>query len=220
MIIKSKPLKPFFFKCGAVLVSRYLKLHFNKLAINPVTIKPNHSYLLMCNHFSYLDGVLAYHLANKTLWQPGHMKKLYIMSVKKQMEKNPWLRYVGSFSVEPRRFSMVESFKYAAEVLSQPGNVLLFYPQAWLESCHVKTIHFEEGLNELVTRINGNCQLLWSSNIIEFFESPKPSINFEMLDCGTAEAFDFEMLKQQVNLHHRKSVEKNIRYTRQDITTP
>ncbi|RYY33255.1 MAG: glycerol acyltransferase [Sphingobacteriaceae bacterium] len=217
MIIKSKPLHPFFFKCGALIIKQLLRRRFKKLNIKPVDIKPNHSYLLMCNHFSFLDGFLAYHLANEVLWKKDGMRKLYIMSLKDQMRKNPWLRYVGSFSVDPRKLSILESFEYAAEVLSTPGNVLLFYPQAWLESCHIRHIHFEEGLYEIVTRIKGDCQLLWSSNIIEFFESASPTMYFNMLDCGTNNDFDFDAVKKQVNRHHRKSLEQHIRFTSEPI---
>lgn len=213
MIIKSRPLPPFFFKCGAILVGWFLKRRFNKLLIRDIGIKSGHSYLLMCNHFSFLDGLLAYYLCNKLFWKTGGMRKLYIMSLKKQMEKNKWLRYVGSFSVEPGRRSIKESFAYAAEVLSEPGNLLLFYPQGNLESSHIRHIRFEDGLNEIVPAIKGNCQLVWSSNIVDFFESTKPSVSFNLLDCGTNKDYDFERLKREVNAHHRRSVERNIRFT-------
>jgi hypothetical protein len=213
MIIKSKPLHPFSFWWGALFVSIFLNRRFNKIKINEIDIKPNHSYILMCNHFSFLDGFLAYYLSNKLFRKKDGMRKLYIMSIKKQMEKNWWLRYIGSFSIDPGKRSIEESFAYAAEVLSEPGNLLLFYPQAKLESSHIRKIHFEDGLNQIIPQIKGNCQLVWSSNIIEYFESTKPSLQYNLLDCGTNETYDFEVLKQKVNLHHRASIEKNFRFT-------
>ncbi len=213
MIIKSKPLTPFFFKSGAWLLGLLFKRRFNKMVINEVPVKPNHSYILMCNHFSFWDGFWAYYLCRKVLWKEGGMKRMYIMSLKKQMEKNPWLRYCGSFSVDPGRRSIKESFEYAAEVLSEPGNLLIFYPQGKLESCHIKRIQFEHGLAEIVPIIKGKCQLLWSSNIIEYFESIKPSVYFHMLDCGTNNGFNFNALQQQVNQHHREALQRTVRYT-------
>lgn len=219
MIIKAKPLNPFFFKCGAILIGWILKRRFNKILVHGIDIKPDHSYLLMCNHFSFLDGLLAYHLCHKALWKNG-MKRLYIMSLKKQMEKNKWLRYCGSFSVDPGKRSIVESFEYASEILSKPGNVLLFYPQGNLESSHIRHIQFQDGLREIVPNVKGKCQLIWSSNVIEYFESTKPSLYYNLLDCGESAEFDFESVKQQVNLHHRKSIEKNIRFTKEPISYP
>ena len=212
MITTSKPLSPFFFKCGAFLFGLLFKRRFNKMVIDAVDVKPAHSYLLMCNHFSFWDGFWAFYLCDKVFWKKNGMRKMYIMSLKKQMEKNPWLRYCGSFSIEPGKRSIKESFSYAAEVLSTPGNLLVFFPQGKLESSHVRNIQFEEGITEIIPRINGNCQLIWSSNLTEYFESIKPSIYFNMLDCGTNHNFDFETLKLRVNRHHRASIKNLIRY--------
>jgi hypothetical protein len=213
MIIKSKPLPPFFLSCGAFLIGLLFKRRFNKLIIREAEIRAGHSYLLMCNHFSFWDGFLAFYLMNKEIRKPDGMKRLYIMSLKKQMEKNPWLRYVGSFSVDPGKRSIAESFDYAAEILSEPGNLLLFFPQGKLESCHIRNIQFEDGIRQIIPQIKGNCQLIWSSNIIEYFESIKPSVYFNMLDCGTNDAFDFELLKERVNKHHKDALRANIRFT-------
>ena len=146
------------------------------------------------------------------------MKKLYIMSLKKQMEKNKWLRYIGSFSIDPGKRSIGKSFDYAAEILSEPGNLLLFYPQGKLESLYTRFIKFDEGLYEIVPRIKGDCQLIWSSTTIEFFESVRPTIDSQMLDCGTNHDFDFESLKKKVNEFHLKTIQRNFRYTDEPIT--
>lgn len=214
MIIKAKPLHPFFFWWGALFVSIFLKSRFNKIKLNEIDIKDGYSYILMCNHFSFLDGFLAYYLTHKLF----RKKRLYIMSVKKQMEKNWWLRYIGSFSIDPGKRSIDKSFAYAAEVLAKPGNLVLFYPQAKLESSHIRHIHFEDGLNQIIPQIKGKCQLIWSSNIIEYFESTKPSLYYNLLDCGTNEDYNFEILKQKVNLHHRASIQKNFRFTEETST--
>jgi hypothetical protein len=217
MIIKSKPLPPFFFKCGAILIGLLFKRRFNKLVIKDIPVKPGHSYILMCNHYSFMDGLWAYYLCNKMIWGEGKMKRLYIMSLKKQMQINKWLRYIGSFSVDPGKRSIKESFAYAAEVLSEPGNLLLYYPQGNLESNHIRHIHFEEGIREIIPQIKGKCQLIWASSILEYFESTKPSMYFHVLDCGTGDDFDFEELKEKVNLHHRKAIESHIRYTKEPV---
>lgn len=218
MIIKAKPLKPFFFKFAAFILNLFIKARYNKQVIHPIDIKPGHSYILMCNHFSFADGFFAYYLCNKAFWGSNKMRQLYIMVLKKQMQKNKWLQHVGCFSVDPGRRSIQESFNYAAEVLSTPGNLLLFYPQGNLESHHITHIHFEDGLKEIVPLIKGPCQLIWCSNIIEFFESTKPSIHYNMLDCGTNKDFDFDALKSKVNTFHLNTLNKYVRFTQQPIS--
>lgn len=218
MIIKAKPLPRYLLKTFGALCGMVFRLRCHKLDIKPVDLKPNHSYLLMCNHFSFWDGFWAFYVFRRTFLKQHNMKKLYIMSLKKQMEKNPWLRYIGSFSIDPGKRSIEESFEYAAEILSEPGNLLLFYPQGKLESCYIRYIKFDEGLYEIVPKIKGDCQLIWSSTIVEYFESLNPSIFTTMLDCGTNHGFDFEGLKKIVNAYHLQSIQRNIRYTDEPIT--
>lgn len=213
MIIKSRPLPTFVLKWGTPIIQLIFRFKCNNLVIEPFEIKPNHSYILMCNHFSFWDGLWAACLWRKVFFKKNGMRCLYIMSVKKQMEKNKILRYLGSFSVDPGKRSITESFDYIAEVLNQPGNLLLFYPQGNLESAFIRHIKFDEGLYEIVTRVKGDCQLVWSSNLIEFYESFKPSIYSRMLDCGTNHDFDFDALKRKVNAFHLDSIKKLVRYT-------
>ena len=126
---------------------------------------------------------------------------------------NPWLKYFGCFSVAPGTPSVNESLSHAAELLSTPGNVVLMYPQGNLESNHVRDIVMKEGINDIVQQVKGDCQLLWSSNLIEYFESLKPSVYFHMLDCGTNHKFDFAKLVTQINAHHKEAVQKQFRFT-------
>jgi 1-acyl-sn-glycerol-3-phosphate acyltransferase len=216
MIIKAKPLPFSIMKWGFLFLAYFFKRRFNKIVVNNnITIKPGCSYLLMCNHFSFADGFFAYYLCFKWIAKRGELKGIYTMSLKKQMEKNQWLKYSGSFSVEPASRSVHESLNYAAAVLSQPGNLLVFFPQGRLESCHIGHIAFKDGIKEIIAATKGDCQLIWSSNIIEYFESTKPSVHLNLLDCGAAHNFNFETLKAAVNKHHALSLKKMIRFTKE-----
>jgi len=213
MMIKPKPFSIKTLERAARFVSWITRRRFNKMVISEAEIKPNHSYLLMCNHFSFWDGVWAIYLTLNGIHKQQAVTGFYIMSLKRQMEKNWWLKYIGAFSISPGPRSVEESLTFAAEILSTPGNLLLFYPQGNLESSHVRHIEFQQGVATIVPKIQGNCQLVWCSILTEYFESLKPSVYFNMLDCGDNHHFDFETLKQQVNEHHLLSIKKNIRFT-------
>ena len=131
------------------------------------------------------------------------------------MQKHKWLKYLGAFSIAPGSPSMEESLNYAAEILSKPGNLLLYYPQGNLESAHIRYIEFKDGLSLIVPKIEGNCQLIWCSIIMEYFESTKPSVYYNMLDCGTNNDFDFDVIKEKVNKHHLQAIKNNIRFTKE-----
>ncbi len=217
MIIKERKIPRLFFKIGWFFISWLVAKRFNKLKIHEVEIKPNTSYLLLCNHFSFWDGFLAAYLVKHTIGKAAIVNTINFMSVKKQIQMNPWLRFMGSFSVSPGKTSSGKSVAYAAEKLSTPGNVLVLYPQGNLESCHIREIEMKDGINALVPQIKGDCQIIWSSNLVEFFESLKPSINFHLLDCGTNHDFNFENLQANINQHHRLALKKQIRFTEEKL---
>jgi hypothetical protein len=37
-----------------------------------------------------------------------------------------------------------------------------------------------------------------------------------MLDCGTAEDFNFDRFKQEINKHHKESLKKSVRFTQEE----
>ena len=213
MIIKPKLLPLWFLNLCFSVMSWFLERWFNKLVIREVASKPAHSYLLMCNHFSFWDGFWATYLCWRTLRKQHQLNRIYIMVMKKQMQMNPWLRYFGCFSVSPGRASVNESVAYAAELLNTPGNVVLMYPQGNLESNHVREIVMNDGIAHIVSRVQGPCQLLWSSNLVEYFESLSPSVYFDMLDCGIREEFNLLELSWKINAHHREAVKRQFRFT-------
>ncbi|WP_295672425.1 1-acyl-sn-glycerol-3-phosphate acyltransferase [uncultured Mucilaginibacter sp.] len=215
MIIKAKPIPIFFIRLGIAPLLWFFRRRFNKMILNDIEIKPGHSYILMCNHFGFFDGFFAYYLCFKFINKKQKLKGIYTMSVKKQMEKNWWLKYSGSFSVEPGKRSVDESLDYAASLLNEPGNLLIYYPQGNLESAYIRHVEFQDGIYEIVTRTRGHCQLVWSSVLLEYFESTKQSVYFNLLDCGSNSDFDFEQLKAKVNEYHLQSIKKNIRFTKE-----
>jgi hypothetical protein len=217
MIIKANPIRVKYL----LLVGRFLawlfSWRFNKMKINEVEVFKNHSYILMCNHFSFWDGFWAGYLCLKSIYkQEPTINGFYIMILEKQLEKNKWLTRLGCFSVAPGTKTVSESLDYAASILDVPGNIFLMFPQGNLESNHVRNIVVKPGIAEIVKRIEGNCQLLWSSNLIEYFESLKPSVYFHMLNCGTNHEFNLELLTANINHHHKASIKKQFRFTEEN----
>ncbi|WP_317130531.1 lysophospholipid acyltransferase family protein [Pedobacter cryophilus] len=169
----------------------------------------------MCNHLGFWDGFWALFLSYNAIHKKQNLTGFNIMILKKQLQKNPWLRYFGCFSIAPHSKSSSESLAYAAEILSTPGNVLIMFPQGNLESQHVRYIEVKDGINNILSMVKGKCQLIWSSNLTEYFESLKPSVNFQMLDCGNNDQFDFEVLKSKINSHHQQAIQKQFRFTKE-----
>lgn len=217
MIIKAKLLPRPIFMAAARLLMWFLKKRFNKMVIHDVPLQNNSSYLLMCNHLSFWDGFWACYLAYQAIYPKQKLNGFYFMILKKQLQKNLWMRYFGGFSIVPHSKTYIESLSYTAEILSKPGNLVIMFPQGNLESQYVRHIEIKDGICKLLPMVKGKCQLLWSSNLTEYFESLKPSVYFHMLDCGNHDDFNFEAFKIKVNQHHQQAIKKHFRFTEEPI---
>ncbi len=179
---------------------------FRKLTLyNQVELKPNHSVLLLCNHFSWWDGFFAAYL--------GHFifhKKMFTMIQEENLQQQMWLRRLGSFSISRTSRDMFKSMQYAALQLNNPENLVNVFPQGSLESNHSTEIKVEKGISYLVKNIKGNCQIIFCTVLIDYFESFKPTAYFHLLDCGTNHDFNLERLTKQINDFHCKTLENQI----------
>lgn len=214
MIIEANPIRfKYMLWVGQFLVWLF-SWRFNKMKIEEVAILKGHSYILMCNHFSFWDGFWAGYLCVKAIYkQEPQLKGFYVMVLEKQLSQHKWLTRLGCFSIAPGTATVEESLTYIANKLSVPGNIFLMYPQGKLESNQVRRIQIKPGIAEINRLITGNCQLLWSSNLVEYFESLKPSVYFHMLDCGTNHNFNFGELSAKINIHHKEAIKKQFRFT-------
>ena len=178
---------------------------FNVMRYNHINIKPYHSILLLCNHFSWWDGFWAGWLTDQYLH-----RDFYIMMQEDHLESRKWLGYMGGFSINRQSKEVINSLNYAAELLNEPRNLVTVFPQGALMSNHSEDVHIEKGIGHIIKKIKGDCQIIYYSAFIEYFESLKPSVYFHLLDCGTNHDFDFEQLKSVISTHHRQALKEQI----------
>ena len=213
-MIKAKPLPTWVLVALGHVVSWLLRRKLNRIHIYETNVRPGHSYILMCNHFSFLDGFIAGHLLRKAVYEKNkEVKGVYIMVLDKQLQKNKWITRFGGFSIAPGTASAKESLAYAAEILSETGNVLFLFPQGRIESNHASKMVLKSGIADIVPEIKGDCQILWSSNLVDYYESISPSIYCHMLDCGTNHSFSFSELCKRIDAHHLNAIKKQIRFS-------
>jgi len=180
-----------------------LRKAFKVLKHDEVKVLPGHSVLLLCNHFSWWDGFFAGFLTHTYLHRDFH-----IMMQEDHLQKRMFFNRVGGFSINRKSKEVVESLQYAAKLLDNPGNLVAVFPQGALESNHIDEINIERGIDYIVKKIKGDCQIIYYSAFVEYFESLKPSVYFRFLDCGTARDFDFDKVKAVINAHHKKAIKE------------
>ncbi|GAB3914536.1 1-acyl-sn-glycerol-3-phosphate acyltransferase [Mucilaginibacter boryungensis] len=182
-----------------------MRKSFNVLRFNTVNIKPGHSVLLLCNHFSWWDGFLSDWITTQTIH-----RRFHIMMQHDHLEQRKWLRYMGGFSVKKNAKDVVQSLNYTAQLLNNPNNMVTVFPQGELLSNHATDINIERGIGHIIKKIEGDCQIIYYSAFIEYFESFKPSVYFHLLDCGTNKDFDLERLRAQISTFHQQALKDQV----------
>jgi 1-acyl-sn-glycerol-3-phosphate acyltransferase len=190
-------------KLFAPYLAYRLRKAFKVLKHDDVEVFPGHSVLLLCNHFSWWDGFFAGHLTQTYL-----KRDFFIMMQEDHLQKRMFFNRVGGFSINRKSKEVVESLQYAAKLLDNPNNLVAIFPQGALESNHIDEINIERGIDYIVKKIKGDCQVIYYSAFIEYFESLKPSVYFRFLNCGTNRDFDFEKVKAMINDHHKKALKE------------
>lgn len=141
---------------------------FHELIFNDIQVDKNRSILLVANHFSFWDGLILY-LINKKMLK----KKFHAMVLQETAKNESILRYIGAFSVSKNSRDIIHSLDYAAELLNQPGNMLLMFPQGKLYANFVTTVNFEKGILRIIKKAEGKFQLLFAATFIQYFKHKK-----------------------------------------------
>lgn len=189
----------------AIYMRYRMRRAFNRLVVTPFTPKPGHSVLLLCNHFSWWDGLWGNYLA---YW---HLNRhLYIMMQEDHLQKRMLLNLFGGFSINRSSREMIKSLQYAAGLLNNPENLVVVFPQGELISNHITEIKVEKGIERLIKNIKGPCQIVYNCALIDYFESLKPSVFFHLYDCGVAGEVTFDELITRINTFHQQALKAQI----------
>lgn len=169
-MIKDSPNK-FFEWFAKGIVERWVLRHFASLKFfGELTVKQDHSCMMLMNHYSFNDGAILHRICRIIL-----KKKFRTMVIESQLKAFPGLKYIGCFSVNKKSRKMIESLNYAAELLHDPTVMLGIYPQGGLFSIHLNRVHFESGLDYIFKRANAiPSQVFFGVTLLDYLESFKP----------------------------------------------
>lgn len=152
--------------------TRYLlRRRFHSVHLDGVFSDKGQSVVLIANHVGWWDGFWAMWL-NLTLLK----RKFHFMMREDQLLRFRFFNYTGAFSVHKGSRGVVESLNYARQLLHDSRNMVLIYPQGRLQSIYGGTFRFEKGVERVVNGKEGRVQLLFSANLIDYFDHPKPSL--------------------------------------------
>lgn len=152
-------------------VNRSVKRHFHSLRFIPQYTERGLPILMIANHMSWWDGMWL-----RSLNARYFRRSFNFMMLEEQLRKHWYFQHIGGFSVKKGTRSVIESLDHAAELLSDPGNLVLMFPQGEIQSMHTRHFHFEKGILQILRKTDIPVQFLMTANIVDYFSHKKPSL--------------------------------------------
>lgn len=184
-------------------ISRIIKSDFDRFEYNSIEIAEDKAVLLLANHFSWWDGFLLFHL-NKIYIK----KNFHVMILQDTAEKVKFLKYLGAFSIQKNAKSLIESLQYAGELLDNPENLVLIFPQGELYSSHSATIQFEKGVSRIIAASKKQFQYVFAAVLTDYFDRRKPSVKVYLERWEAQEYNTLQVIKNAYNKHYERSIKQ------------
>ena len=205
MIIKAR--HHWFFYPFFKFYSRWMpRMDFRKVILHSKVVDRHQPILMLGNHISWWDGFLAQYL-NIEFFK----RKLHIMMLEEQLEKRMFLNKTGAYSIKKGDRSAIESLKYTSQLLLDPKNLVILFPQGKIHSMHDIPVTFEKGWFRIFKDISNPVQVIIFITLIDYFSSRKPYLHIYLYDYDYVgkspdemnsdfNAYISESIEQQKNL--------------------
>ncbi|MEL6673947.1 MAG: 1-acyl-sn-glycerol-3-phosphate acyltransferase [Bacteroidota bacterium] len=150
------------------------RLRFQQMRIVGETVAdPQRSILMVGNHISWWDGFWPIEL-NRRIWK----KQYHVMMLEDQLKLRMFMREGGAFSIQPNSRDMLNSLKYAAELLNDARNLVLMYPQGKIHSLYESQIDFSPGVKKILKWTEKPVQVMMFVMLIDFGSFARPTLTY------------------------------------------
>ena len=189
-------------------IERIIKKDFSGFEHNKIDFDAQKAILLLSNHFSWWDGFLIFHL-NKIYFK----KKFHVMVLEDTAKKVGFLKYLGAFSIQKNTKSLVESLEYAGQLLDNPENLVLIFPQGQLHSQHSKNISFEKGISRIINASQKTFNYIFAVILTDYFDQRKPKLKITLQNWESPEFASLQVIKSAYNKHYEATLNQQSEIT-------
>ena len=148
-----------------------IRRDFRQVVFDMPMLEAGKSILVLANHFSWWDGFFQVY-SNRF-----HFRKRYhVMMLEEQLRPRWLLRYAGAYSIRIGHRSTLETLAYTNEVLQNPSNMVLVFPQGRIESQYVPHVGFQNGVLRLLKSLPENAHILFCVASIDYGSARKPTL--------------------------------------------
>jgi hypothetical protein len=187
-----------------VYLNLILKTDFKQLRYNQdIAISQQKALLVLGNHFSWWDGFILFRL-NELYFR----KRLHLMMLEEQLSKNSFLRYAGAYSINRQGRKILESLHYTSDLLENPQNLVIIFPQGKIESIHAPYIHFEKGIKRILDGCRKEVQIVFSTALIDYCAHRKPTLHFYLKEYSYQPSCTLEDIEKAYNAHYQEALQK------------
>ncbi len=181
-----------------------IKRHFRAMTIHNQPENNGIAIMVIGNHFSWWDGFFMLEI-NRRLWK----KKFHVMMLEEQLQNNMFLNKVGAFSVKKGHRSVVESLQYAGELLENPENLVLMFPQGKIQSHHKCSFTFEKGVETILNKSASQPQVIFSAVLADYFSEKKPRLDVYLESVPIDGKTTTQELESKYNDFFHHKIEEN-----------
>lgn len=165
-------------------VPRLLKSNFQHFYLTNdfPQIPADEGLVITPNHFSWWDGFfIDYTLSHFS------NRKIHILMLEEQLKRYWFFQKVGAFSINPRNPKSIKTtFDYIVDVVSDPKNVLFFYPQGEIEDYVKRPLKVKEGLKTILNMSPGRVNIMPVAFKIKHGNTKKPDLLVRFGDIITS----------------------------------
>jgi 1-acyl-sn-glycerol-3-phosphate acyltransferase len=186
--------RPFYVWFFRIYTNVMLHRHFRNVTLKGRFEDQGFPVLMIGNHFSWWDGFIANRLNLGIL-----NRKIHVMMLEEQLEKRKFLCKAGAFSIKKSSRSAIESLKYAAELLNNPENLVVIYPQGEFQSLYERQVRFEKGVKLIAAGAERPFHLLFYAALPEYFSHIRPVLNIYIREVRAELARNPQFLESEYN---------------------
>ena len=183
-----------------------LKRHFHEINFNPFNIEKHKSTLILANHISWWDGFFMLNVNLRYIH-----KKIHVMMLEEELSRRKFLSKIGAYSIKKKTRGVIESIKYTKELLEDPDNLVVVYPQGEITSLYQHDISFQKGIfsmfkNNDFTNNAVHYQLIMAATMIDFASNPKPTVMINLKEYDMSKSLNAEEIEKKYQAFYRNAI--------------
>lgn len=155
-------------------ITRLMKKNFSNFYLcNEIPNIPDSTGLIITpNHISWWDGFFI-----DLLMKKKSNRLIHLMMLETQLKRFWFFQKVGAYSIHPDNpKSILESFNYTMEVVSNPKNFAVIYPQGKIEPFEKRPLEIKRGISVLAKKISTSVNVLPVAFKIQYADEKNPFV--------------------------------------------